>query len=322
MGDDTEPLKALAQLINVMKNIFAIYKSVAGSESVGLRKVVDTIANYETYTMKNRQLPFKAHAPLFTDVYKENRQSFLNMIDEPDFLSTRKISIWFGKDNQAARSKKMILPINIAFEKAKLLYEPLEEQIKKDKYGDSIVDEHNSRIMEKPEYTMYFELQYALLDVIYHALIEVELTADLKQIRRCLKQYQEIIFLNEDGEVEGSTFASVLKNATERVSKLTGKNVNLNLGDLDKNMQNAEAMLADGEVTQVATDFIGDITSGTSKPGQSITELIIEKLQVHGPKLEQAFGGMKEPRPEGVTTEGHEEEPTQPKIEEDEIEFV
>lgn len=322
-AEDNEPIKSLAQLINVMKNIFAIYQTNVGAESAGLRKITEMVANYETNTMKTRVLPFKVHAPLFVEVYNENRQSFLNMIDDADFLSTRNITIWFGKENKAARAKKMKLPIHICYEKAKSMYESLEAQLKKDKYGDNADDEHNSKIMEKPEYTMYFELQYALLDVIYHSLAEAGLTADLKLLRRNLKEYHDIIFLNEDGEVEGSTINTVLKNALNQVNKVTGKNIDLNFGDFEKNAKTAESMLADGKVAQAATDFIADISSVSNTPGASITEIMIEKLRIHGPKLEQVFGGgAAEPRPEGVATEGREQEPAAPKIEEDEIEFV
>lgn len=322
MEDETECMKSVTQLINIMKNIFAIYKGNAGVDGNGLRKITDMLAKYETILIKQKQLPFKVHAKLFIEVYSEHRPLFLNMIDDAEFLSTKSVTIWFGQENEAARKQNIKLPINICYEKAKLMYEPLEAQLRKNKRGENEDDEHNSRIMEKPEYTMYYELQYALLNVIYYSLGQAELTKDLKIIRRNLKEYHDIIFLNEEGEVQGSTMHSVLAETMDRVGKMTGKNLNMNFDGFAEHAKTAENMLADGKMMEAASEFMEDISKSKPVPGQSITEMMIENLRVHGPKLEQVFGNASEPRPEGVTTEGKEHEPSQPKLQDDEIEFV
>lgn len=320
MDDETECMKSLNQLINVMKNILAIHKGNVGADSAGLRKISEMISRYEQNLIKKKTLPFKAHAPLFVEIYTKNRQAFLDIIDDSTFLSTRKISIWFGKENETAKAKNMKLPINICYEKAKAMYDPLEDQLIKS--GDDEDDEHNAKIMEKPEYTMYYELQYALLDVIAHSLSISELTADLKTIRRNLKELQDLIFLNEDGEVQGSTMQSVVKGLISGVARTTGKTIDLDLSSFEQHAKSAESMLADGKIVGVATDMINDFTNAKPAPGQSITEMMIENIRIHGPKLEEVFGSSKEPPPEGLKVDGQEEVPTQPKLKEDEIEFV
>lgn len=322
MNEEVECMKSLTQLINVMKNILAIYKGIATTEAKGTKMIIEMINRYEETLIKKNALPFKTHAPLFVEAYEKNRQAFLDINDDSSFLSTRNICIWFGKNNEKAKAKNMKLPINICYEKAREMHNPLEDKLIDG--DDDAADTHNSKIMEKTEYTMYYEIQYALLDVIAHSLFVMDkFTCDIKTLRRNIKDLQDFIFLNEDGEVQGSTMQSVVKGLISGVARTTGKTVDLDLSKFDEHAKNAETMLSDGKIVGIATDMINDFTNVKPAPGQSITELMIENIRIHGPKLEEAFGSSTEPAPEGVTVEGHSgTTTTQTKIKEDEIEFV
>lgn len=313
-------LKSLSQFTKVLKSILIIYSSNNKQQNSdgGPSKF---IKKYEKQLIEKKGIDFKTcHAPLFRKMYFENRQHFLDICEDSNFIKDAKLKIWFGEDKEVIKKKNLRLPIYICYEKAKEMHDEASEKIN----GED--DDEDARIVESPEYTMYFELMYYLLDCICLSLEYSGETVDLKSLRKSLKDLREDAGVDENNEVAGSSLMNVVRNVTKLV---TGKDEEIDERQIEGAIAKAGEMFSNPELTEAAGDLINEMkeTKMERKEGQSVTQFMSDTLQRLGPILDKVVPtGGEEEVPEGVTVE-QKTSPVKPErknleVKEDEIEII
>lgn len=294
MSTEETCMKSLSQFVKVLQLILTIYADKAKQPASNKKGLLKYIRDFEKQVVKKKSIEFKiCHAPLFKDLYHEHRQAFLDMDEEnADFISKKKLKIWFGQDDGKIRKKNLRLPIGVCYDYAKEMHNEAEEKIT----GED--DDEDAKIIESAEYTMYYELLYYLLDNIYNALECLEETRDLKSLRSSLKNLRELANVDEHNEIPGNSLTSVMRTINKAI---TGTDANFDEEQASKALGKATEMFSNPELMEGIPEIIKDVSDLKPKEGQSFTDMMHGMLDRVAPVLERTMPMSNEPVPDGVT---------------------
>jgi hypothetical protein len=314
---DEECLKSLSQFTKVLKSIVVIYDSRGGS-SDKTNPMTKMIQKFERQLIEKEGREFKTcHAPLFRDLYFTHRQHFLDLCEDSAFIKKAKVLVWFGKDDDSIKKQNLKLPIYVCYEKAKEMHDDACRKIK----GED--EEEDAEIVETPEYTMYYELLYYLLDCICRSLECTGEISDLKSLRKSLKELREDAGIDDNNEVPGNSLTNIVRTVTKLV---TGKDEEVDERQVEGAIAKAGEMLTSPALIETAGNMFSEMKNVQTerKEGQSITEFMTNTIQRLGPVLEATMPSTNEPVPEGVTLAGNSErrEKKQTNESDEEIEII
>lgn len=157
-------ITTMEDIINLVKEKSRpdIFKMKSSKRSSGERSVLDAYRTYlERYKAVLKHTDFEVHGKMFLREYEKNRKSFLNIMDDDDFLLDRKrdIQIWYGEEYEETKKKNCRLPFSLFYRYTS----DMRHEISKKLTGDA---ENDAKIQIRPQYIIGSELLYCFLLVV------------------------------------------------------------------------------------------------------------------------------------------------------------
>lgn len=160
----SDMITTMEDIINLVKEKSRpdMFKMKSSKRSSGERSVLDAYRTYlDRYKAVLKHTDFEVHGKMFLREYEKNRKSFLNIMNDDDFLLDRKrdIQIWYGEEYEETKKKNCRLPFSLFYRYTS----DMRDEISKRLTGDA---ENDAKVQIRPEYIIGSELIYCFLLVV------------------------------------------------------------------------------------------------------------------------------------------------------------
>lgn len=284
-------IKVIEDLLDVMIEIIEVSSSKKIVTSRGTHPFMKFIDKYNEIIKVSS---FDKHAQLFSSLYTSNRDKFLNITEDDDFLRTGSLQIWYGEELPNVKRKNIRIPISGCYNMAMSMKDNIDDQLT----GDA---EKDAKMMGTDEYLLGTEMLYYLMVSIRMSIKDA---GDRTKIDVIIKNLAKEAGLGEShGKNIGKGLSGVVSKITNAVKScgLTGPDGSqIDEPPSEKIGDMIETILDNKSFTQSLSGVLSDANKSIqSKKDISLSEMTAEIFGKMGPVLKESAAMMMTP-PDGV----------------------